>query len=161
MLEVPRDYEENSTVDSLIKYRPRSGASKFEFWESNVAARLGLGLAIQESIEKGQTHIEQECTRLSKILREQLAQLPTVIVHHRATSSCGIVTFYSTTLDSKRIREEMQLKGFELSVVPATSTPLDSAKTKVPDLVRASLSYSNTPKEIKRFVQSLKSLLES
>jgi selenocysteine lyase/cysteine desulfurase len=55
----------------------------------------------------------------------------------------------------------MLTEGFELSVVPAISTPMDSAKLKVPDLVRASVSYTNTEDEINAFSQSLASLLGS
>ena len=161
ILQVPEAYSEIHSVENLIKYSPRDGASRFEFWESNVANRLGLGLAIQESIEIGPKVIEEQCARLSQILKDKLHQISNVVVHHSVSSSCGIVTFYSTSLNSQKLRDEMQRKGFELSLVPATSTPFDSAKTKVPDLVRASVSYTNTPEEIENFVQSLQSLLES
>jgi selenocysteine lyase/cysteine desulfurase len=40
---------------------------------------------------------------------------------------------------------------FEVSVVPATSTPFDSAITGVPDMVRASVSYTTTTEALDRF----------
>jgi selenocysteine lyase/cysteine desulfurase len=152
-------YQDGDSVEDLLQYKPRAGASRFEFWESNVANRLGLGVAIKACLRVGPENIEKECRRLSKLLRGKLAEIPNVLIHHKSTVSCGIVTFYSTVLDSATVRKEMQKEGFELSVVPATSTPFDSAKTKVPDLVRVSLSYTNTPEEINAFVRSLKILL--
>ena len=48
---------------------------------------------------------------------------------------------------------------FDVSVVPATSTPLDSARTKVPNLVRASVSYMTTPQEMDLFCERLRAIL--
>jgi selenocysteine lyase/cysteine desulfurase len=157
---VPTNYQDGDAVQSRLDFVPRMGASRFEFWESNVANRLGLGVAIRHAMDRGSEKIEQDCRRLSRILRERLAQVPSIIIHHKSSTSCGIVTFYSTVLDAKGIKGKMMIEGFELSVVPATSTPLDSSKTKVPDLVRASLLYTNTEKEIDDFCQSLASLLQ-
>ena len=53
----------------------------------------------------------------------------------------------------------MQKEGYDLSIVPATSTPLDSAMTKVPDLIRVSISYVTTHEEIDQFVNTLMSFL--
>ena len=47
---------------------------------------------------------------------------------------------------------------FELSVVPATSTPADSAKMLAVDLVRASLSYENTLEQVNCFCEKLEKL---
>jgi selenocysteine lyase/cysteine desulfurase len=157
---VPTNYQDGDAVQSRLDFVPRVGASRFEFWESNVANRLGLGVAIRHAMDQGLENIEQDCRRLSRILRERLAQVPSIIIHHEYSTSCGIVTFYSTVLDSKGIKGKMMIEGFELSVVPATSTPLDSSMMKVPDLVRASLLYTNTEKEIDDFCQSLASLLQ-
>jgi selenocysteine lyase/cysteine desulfurase len=157
---VPASYEDGDAVQNLLEYAPREGATRFEFYEANVANRLGLGAAITEAIRKGTKTIEEDCGRLAKLVRERLDHIPSIIIHHKSSASCGIVTFYSTAMDSKTIKEKMQTEGFELSVVPATSTPLDSSKLKVPDLVRASCSYTNTEDEIDAFSQALASLLE-
>jgi cysteine desulfurase/selenocysteine lyase len=69
---------------------------------------------------------------------------------------CGIVTFSiqgKYPAEVKRILTNTY--GFAISVVPATSTPLDSSRTQVRDLVRASLSYFNTSEEIELFVKAV------
>ena len=158
--DVPDVYQDGDVVQNCLEFAPREGAARFEFWESNVANRLGLGVAITEATRKGTFTIEKNCTRLAKSLRAQLEGIPSIVIHHKSSSSCGIVTFYSNTLGSSRIKEKMLTEGFELSVVPATSTPLDSSKLKVPDLVRASLSYTNTEDEVVAFSRALRNVLE-
>jgi cysteine desulfurase/selenocysteine lyase len=158
---VPASYEDGDIVQNVLEFAPREDAKRFEFWESSLANRLGLGEAVRYAIDVGTSKIEEDCGRLAKLLIAQLGQVQHIVVHHHSSTTCGIVTFYSTTVDSKTIKEKMLTEGFELSVVPATSTPLDSAKLKVPDLVRASVSYTNTEDEINAFSQSLASLLGS
>lgn len=154
-------YQDGDAVETIIEFRPRDGASRFEFWESNISNRLGLGIAIRECINAGIKNIEAACARLSCDIRMELQQIPTVVVHHSSSAYCGIVTFHSSAIDSESIVRMLHGKGFELSVVPATSTPIDSAKTKVPDLVRASVSHYTTRGEVDQFIISLRSILQS
>mmetsp|Transcript_31011 Transcript_31011/g.74665 ORF Transcript_31011/g.74665 Transcript_31011/m.74665 type:complete len:351 (+) Transcript_31011:133-1185(+) len=153
-------FQDGDAVETILEYKPREGASRFEFWESNISNRLGLGVAIRECIYAGIKSIEESCASLSLEMRQELQQIPTVVVHHSSSTYCGIVTFYSSAIDSERIVAMLQQKGFQLSVVPATSTPIDSAKSKVPDLVRASVSYVTTREEVNQFIESLRSILE-
>lgn len=153
-------FQDGDAVETMLEFKPRDGASRFEFWESNISSRLGLGVAIRECIDAGINSIEESCANISLGLRQELQQIATVVVHHPLSTYCGIVTFYSSAIDSERIVATLQQKGFELSVVPATSTPIDSATTKAPDLVRASVSYVTTREEVNQFIESLRSILE-
>lgn len=155
---VPK-YHDGDTVESILEYNPRKGARRFEFWESNISNRLGLGVAVRECLAAGIDTIEESCSSLSRDLRKELQKIPSVTVHHSSSNYCGIATFYSSVLDSAKITVAMQQKGFELSVVPATSTPIDSATSQVPDMVRASVSYVTTREEVDRFIESLKSVM--
>jgi cysteine desulfurase/selenocysteine lyase len=146
-------------LESIIEYSPRDGAKRFEFWESNVANRLGFGEAVKYAVTKGIQQIETEIKQLSSILRNRLDQIPSVVIHHADTSSCGIVTFQCRTVGAEIIHKALIVQGFELSVVPATSTPMDSAKNNVPNLVRASVTYTNSEAEIETFCCALESFL--
>ena len=126
-----------------------------------MANRLGLGVAVEYAMAVSIQRIQSECQTLARHLRERLASLPTIRLHHGISSECAIVTFYSTCLDSKVVKERMLGEGFELSVVPATSTPIDSAKMDVPDLVRASISYTNTQEDVDSFLKSLSLILDA
>lgn len=161
---VPNEYPASS-VENWITYSFQNGAKRFEFWESNVASKLGLREAIRYAMDEvGIEPIESRCQELAKTLVNQLQSMNGIHVHHDTNSSCGIVTFSIEGVDSSRFKELMWTKQpdderrFEVSVVPATSTPLDSARCHVPDLVRASLSYTNSVNDIDEFCKRLTSL---
>ena len=146
---------------SVIEFYPREGAKRFEFWESSISSRLGLGEAVCVAMEKGMIEIHREIKDLSALLRNELEKtLPRIRIHHKDSTTCGIVTFYFDDVDARSIQAAMWKQGFELSMVPATSTPLDSSSTNVPDLVRASVSYTTTEEDITRFCRSLESYLQ-
>lgn len=146
---------------SVIDFAPREGAKRFEFWESSISSRLGLGEAVCVAMEKGLTEISCDIEHLSTFLRNELEErVPGVHIHHKDTTTCGIVTFFCDNIDARAIQASMWKEGFEISMVPATSTPLDSSTTNVPNLVRASISYTTTEKEILNFCRSLASLLQ-
>merc|ERR1712070_826553 len=148
--------QENGVID----FAPREGAKRFEFWESSISSRLGLGEAVCVAMEKGLTEISCEIDYLSSFLRMQLEEtIPDVHIHHQDTTTCGIVTFSCDNVDAGTIQTAMSKEGFELSMVPATSTPLDSSSTNVPNLVRASVSYTTTAKDIEKLCESLASFI--
>jgi len=146
--------------NSVIEFSPREGAKRFEFWESSIASRLGLGEAVCVAIERGLPEISRDIQRLSALLRNGLEEaIPSIRIHHKESTTCGIVTFYFQHVDARSIQAAMWKEGFELSMVPGTSTPLDTSSTKIPDLVRASISYITTDKEIHTFISILKKVL--
>ena len=160
--------EEGNEFGLSHTYQP--GARRFEFWESNISTRLGLGAAIDVALDVGMDNIEKKCASLGTKLRQQLHSVQGVQVYHAVESTCGIVTFSMDDVDATIIKERLQ-NGIEdlledssddtccfyLSVVPATSTPLDSTSTGLGDrrLLRASLSYFNTEDEIDLFCKAL------
>jgi selenocysteine lyase/cysteine desulfurase len=147
-------------VEDLLEFAPRYGAKRFEFWESNIAARLGLGEAVHFALRKGLKNIESQIKELSSYFREKLALVSRVRINHERTSSCGIVAFHCLDVESKLVKETLWQNGFEVSVVPATSTPFDSSQTSVPDLVRASVSYTNTRADLDEFYSCLVRILQ-
>jgi selenocysteine lyase/cysteine desulfurase len=148
-------------IENLLEFAPRAGARRFEFWESNVAGRLGLGQALAEVLEQGQPGIEQTIRARTRYLCEKLSPLDGLRIHH--LPACGIVTFQVAGLDSAVLARELDTPvdgvTFAVSVVPATSTPLDTAATGVPNLMRASVSYTTTNDEIDLFSQRLERIL--
>ena len=147
--------------NGVIDFAPREGAKRFEFWESSISSLLGLGEAVRVAMEKGLTEISRDIEHLSSFLRKKLEDtMPGVRIHHRATTTCGIVTFSCDNVDAGAVQAAMWKEGFELSMVPATSTPLDSSTTNAPNLVRASVSYTTTEKDIQNFCGSLASFLK-
>lgn len=156
------------SVESLLEIKPKDGAARFEFWESNFANKLGLGEAIRHALDEndagGMAKIQSKVSSLAQDLYQRLEQLDDnlqIQVYHPPMS--GIVTFHVPTVPSALIKQRLwegeDLK-FETSLVPATSTPLDSSKTQVPDLVRVSLSYTNTVEDIDAVCERLEKVMQ-
>ncbi len=162
--QVPSTYPPPN-IEDWIDITFQSGAKRFEFWESNVAGKLGLGQAAQYAInEMGLDHIASCCRLIAVELVALLKEMDSIDLHHE--SSCGIVTFTVRDIDSATVKDLLWTKQpwddcrFEVSVVPATSTPLDSARCQVPDLVRASVSYTTSLHDVERFVTRLQTIIK-
>ena len=153
-----------------LVFNHRKGAARFEFWESNIAGKLGLGAAVDYALDEiGIDVIEEKCCYLGDKLRSRLFYIEGIRLHHYGrdgSKQCGIVVF-SVENDPCKVKEYLIKSSskdnltdcFEVSVVPATSTPIDSAKTRVNDLVRVSLSYFNTEEEINLFCNKMLSIV--
>ncbi len=63
------------------RYELRADARRFESWENNYAARLGLGVAIDYALALGLDDIQTRCRELGNVLRTELRRLPGVQVH--------------------------------------------------------------------------------
>ena len=62
-------------------YRLRDDARRFETWENNYAARLGLGVAVDYALALGLEAIEARCRELAGLLRDGLRAIPGVTLH--------------------------------------------------------------------------------
>lgn len=125
---------------SGLMYSYKLGASRFEFWELNNAIKLGLGAAIKVCLSEGSDKIGKSCAFLGDMLWKKLRKVPCVEIYHDVKNldlhqggMCGIVTFYVKGWDPVAIKAKMEdgndinsSNSFHLSVVLATSTPLDS-----------------------------------
>ncbi|CAB9524472.1 cysteine desulfurase [Seminavis robusta] len=133
-------------LEDILELAPKEGAARFEFYESNIANKLGLGKAIRYALDVGMDSIETTVVALAQDLYQRLLRHnPKIRVHHPPAS--GIVTFYIPGMPSRELKAKLDSANFETSLVPATSTPLDSSQTQVPDMVRVSLSYTNTKQD--------------
>ena len=148
-----------------VRINFKEGARRFEFWESSIANRLGLGKAIEVLLETGIENIESQCRMLGTIMRKRLSNYPNVYIHHYDSSyesfdQCGIVAFKLENENSEMLKEKFAQSGFTSSVVPSTSTPYDSSITGCrEDLLRVSLSSFNTVREVELFFDFLSSLI--
>jgi len=68
-------------------------AKRFESYEMSFAAKVGLGVAVQECVELGIQRIWARVQQLAQQLRQGLAALPGVTVHDHGRTLCGLVSF--------------------------------------------------------------------
>jgi selenocysteine lyase/cysteine desulfurase len=137
------------------KYVMRADARRFENWENNYAAQLGLGAAVDYALEWGIANIAARIDRLAAELRRRLAAIPGVAVADIGKRKCAIV---SLVIDGRRARDvaaELRRRRFHCSVLTPASTLLDAMARHLPDVVRASVHYYNTEEEIERFAAAV------
>lgn len=142
------------------RYRLRPDARRFETWESNYAARLGLGAAIEEALAIGIPRIEGRVKALAGSLRALLSDMSGVTVRDLGPDPAAIVTFTLDRLDTAVVASRLAERGINVSVSAPSSTPIDGERRKLPDLVRASPHYYNTEAEIERLVDAVRVLTE-
>ena len=140
-------------------YELRPDARRFENWENNYAAKLGLGRAVDYALDIGVARIEAETSRLAAKLRAMLAELPGLTVRDIGERQCGIVTWSVDGVAATHIEEQLRAGGFLVSVSSPSSTLIDATRRDLPDLVRSSVHYFNTDEELDALVERLRTIL--
>lgn len=136
-------------------YSLRPDARRFESWESDHAARLGLGVAIDYALEIGLDRIEKRCRLLGDRMRARLADIPGISIHDLGPDPAAIIGFTLPDIAAADAVARLSAQGFNLSVSAPTSTPIDAWRRGLPNLVRASPHYYNSEEEIELFADAV------
>jgi selenocysteine lyase/cysteine desulfurase len=139
-------------------YRLRSDARRFENWETNVAGKIGLGVAIDYACGWGLEAIWERVHELAARLRSRLREMPGVTVHDLGQVQCGIVSFTVAGHLAGVVRDRLRAQQINVSISRLTSTRLDMAERGLDELVRASVHYYNTEDEIDQLCVALRTL---
>jgi selenocysteine lyase/cysteine desulfurase len=148
-----------ATWTAADRYEIHPGMQRFESFECNVAARIGLGVAIDYARHWGIEAIWQRVHDLASALRTRLSLIPGVIVHDRGVTRCGIVTFTLKGRESAEIKQFLARQHINVTVSEQKSTLLDMHRRGLSSLVRASVHYYNSEEEVERFSQALEMLV--
>lgn len=141
------------------QYRMRPDARRFENWESNLAGKIGLGVAVDYALSYGLDAIAERVTGLAELLRERLRALDGVTVHDMGRRRCGIVTFTAEQLPAEVIKGRLAERSINVTVSRTSSTLLDMQARGLSEVVRASVHYYNTEDEVERFIDALSAIL--
>jgi cysteine desulfurase/selenocysteine lyase len=136
-------------------YEIRPDARRFENWETNYAAKIGLGVAVDHALAWGIDAIAERVTALAERLRNMLRHVDGVTVHDQGPSQCGIVTFTLAGVASQDVQHRLTEQGINVSVSLVEYARLDLSHRKLPDLVRASVHYYNNADELDRLIHAL------
>jgi len=140
------------------RYELNPSIARFESFESNLAGRVGLGVAIDYAMQWGIDSIWRRVRDLSYALRTQLSPIPGVIVHDRGVTQCGIVTFTVEGRDPSEIKQALARQQINVTVSERSSTLLDMDERGLTSMVRASVHYYNSEEEVARFCQAIEEL---
>ena len=135
------------------RYEVRSDARRYENWEFNYAAVLGLGAAVRYALDVGMGPIERRVRRLGALLRNALATAPGIRIHDLGSDPCAIVTFSHPAIEASEFKTTLAEEGINVSYTTPASTLIDATSRSLPDMVRVSPHYYNDESELERVAE--------
>lgn len=151
-----------ATWKSPGEFVMRDDARRFEAWESSIACRLGVGVAVRYALDLGLSPIRARVTALAHRLRERLAEVPGVIIQdhgwREGAAQCGIVTFTQERVGVADLVARMAAQSIVVRLNERSSTLLDMDARGLDAVVRASVHYYNTEDELDRVVEAVQRL---
>ncbi|MEO8698103.1 MAG: aminotransferase class V-fold PLP-dependent enzyme [Acidimicrobiales bacterium] len=148
----------SATWTSPTHYELRADARRFENYESSVAAKIGLGVAIRYALAVGIDASWPRIRHLATLLRQRLDQIDGVTVRDKGEMQCGIVTFDVRGVDASEVKSALERDNVAVNVTLRQSTLLDMTQRGISSMVRASVHYYNTDDEIDRTAALIESI---
>jgi len=143
------------------RYEMKPNARRFENWESFVAGRIGLGVAVDYALEWGLDEIRDRIRALAERFRAELSRVPGVTIRDQGHEQCGIVSFTVDEVDHELLVRKLYERKINCSIASSSGTLLDMQARGIDDLIRAPVHYYNTEDEIELFITALDTLLKS
>jgi cysteine desulfurase / selenocysteine lyase len=138
------------------RYEIRADARRFENWETNVAGKVGLGVAIDYARDWGTAAIWDRVRSLASRLRAELEEIPGVTVRDIGAERCGIVTFTADGMSAREMQQALARRSMNVTISTAASTRFDMEARGLNEVVRASVHYYNDEAEIERFCEGVR-----
>lgn len=120
------------------EYRLAPDAERFEFWECDVAGRLGLGAAVQYLLDLGPDNVYAAIADRAAHLRKSLPEIPGITLRDNGIRHSGIVSFTVDGIDAIAVRDRLAAQHITVTVSHASSTLLDMTARALPSVIRAS-----------------------
>jgi selenocysteine lyase/cysteine desulfurase len=143
----------SATWTEAHAYRVRGDARRFENYERDVAAHIGLGVAARYAQQVGVEHAWTRIQALGRRLRGGLSAVDGVAVRDKGSVLCGIVTFDVAGLAATAVEDHLAQHAITVNVTRRPSTLIDMTRRGLDEMVRASVHYFNTEDEVDRTVQ--------
>lgn len=135
--------------------RPRGDSRRFELWEHDVAARLGLGAAVDHLLELGPRNVEHAVRSRAARLRSGLSAVDGVSVRDLGRDRCGIVTFTVGGVDPETVRTELAHREITVTTSLRRSTVIDMDRRDIAAMTRASPHYFVSDDELDQAVHAV------
>ena len=135
------------------------GATRFESWEKSYASILGLGAAIDYSLDCGIPALALRINFLATTLRQLLRELPGVTVTDRGLAQSGIVTFTHESLAAADLVASIRAAGINVSLSTADYSRIDFDGHGLSGVVRVSPHAYNTEVELMQLIAHLSGLI--
>ncbi|MFL6108344.1 MAG: aminotransferase class V-fold PLP-dependent enzyme [Marmoricola sp.] len=136
-------------------YQLHPDATRFELFESDVAATLGLGVAVDHLLDLGADDVEAAVRARAGVLRGALAELPGVTLRDEGEDLSGIVSFTVAGSEPRAVVSRLGEHGVTVSVSGRGSTLIDMTARGLDAVVRASPHYFNSAEDLARAVEAV------
>lgn len=143
---------------SPSEYEIRKDAKRFENWEQNFSGKAALATAIDYALQLSLSSIEKRIEMLANQLRSELTNINGITIEDEGINKCGIVTFQSKTKTADEIKKRLADHLINVSTISGSGSLVSFQNRGIQSLVRASLHYYNTDKEILEFMRVLSKL---
>ncbi|WP_457265909.1 aminotransferase class V-fold PLP-dependent enzyme [Pseudomonas sp. P5_C3] len=116
-----------ASLQTADAFKIRPDARRFENWECNVAAKLGLGAAVEYALAQGIEPMWLRIQHLADYLRQRLADIPGVTPRDLGAVKSGIVTFTHCNSSAAQVQQWLASQEKRINVTTSTfrSTLLD------------------------------------
>ncbi len=140
-------------------HRVRDDARRFENWEFNYAAVLGLGTALAHANGLGMDRIGATSRAVGEQIRTALSTIDGVQVRDLGSDRGAICTFSIDGVDAADVKAAASAAGVNVSISDPMSTVHDAAARDLPFMVRASGHYLTTGDEIQRLLDVIEAVV--
>jgi len=139
------------------RYEFAEGARRYEHWEHDHAAWLGLGAAVDHALSLGVDRIGATIQQRAERLRDGLREIG-LDVHDQGVERCGIVTVTHPSRSSASVMSTLSDHGVNVSTTSVASARADMEIRGLPPMVRMSVHCTTTPDEVHRALDLTASL---
>lgn len=130
------------------RYELRPDGRRFEEWEQDYAAKVGLARAIDYALEWRVEEIWERVHALGERLRSQLDEIDGVTIRDAGALRCAIVTFDVAGVPAEQVKAALAQERINVTVSEPRHAVIDARRRGLPTLVRASPHYYNTEAEV-------------
>jgi selenocysteine lyase/cysteine desulfurase len=141
------------------RYELAADATRFELWESDVAAQLGLGAAVDYLLALGVDVVEAAVRARADLLRSLLRATRGVTVADLGRRPSGIVSFAVDGVAAAAVRDALAARRITVTVSSRSSTLLDMTDRGLDALVRASPHYFVSEEQLEEAAAAVSELI--
>lgn len=146
--------------DGAFGYQTASDATRFQSYEMSYAGFIGLGAAVDYTLDIGMSTVRERINSTASRLRSMLEELPGLLIVDRGTTKSGIVVF-SLPLSSPptTIAQLLRRQGITVTPIGPATNPTDVSRNPSPCTLRASPHIYNNEDDLAALVTAVRELL--
>lgn len=143
------------------EWQVKANGRRYESWESAVAARLGLGVALDEALERGMHATESWLCSRADHVRAELSLIPGVTIADPPGAASAIITFTLAGMSPSAVVAGLREADVQVVQVPASHGQWDIGARGISAVVRASLHVYNDENDESGLIHGVRALAAS